>query len=53
MEERFGGSASPSTVKDRGGEPGILAGESRRVVAVARLINSYVGYEMKDSNTIS
>jgi hypothetical protein len=28
MEERFGGSASPSTVKDRGGEPGILAGES-------------------------
>jgi hypothetical protein len=43
--EVWGGPQSPSTVKDRGREPGILTGESRRVVAMARTI-SYVGYEM-------
>jgi hypothetical protein len=42
---------SPSTAKDCGREPGILAGESRRVVALAQII-IYVGYEMRFQHKI-
>jgi hypothetical protein len=50
-ERGVGGPQSPSTAKDRGREPGIPAGESRRVVALARMI-SYVGYEMRFQHKI-